>query len=159
MKPQAVSIPKRVFNSINKIQDVHTRQSLLFKLIAFCFESESNYDTTLTEKESVYWDILYPLIVEHNKKKKAEVKKHTFAESMYAEYPVFVEHFKQTSTYKEANGIDLRLIYNTLRLADEKYKYIDWIRVAERWVINNPTKYKNTQPEKTFSRSSKGLHL
>jgi len=80
-------------------------------------------------------------IKDYNTKK---VKKaHTFSESVYHEnLELFTEDFTKTKTYLDNSNIDIEKLFDTLSLADDKYKYTDWLKTAQAWFRRKPSEFK-----------------
>lgn len=73
--------------------------------------------------------------------------KHSFCKSPYFEFSKFEEAFLQTKCYKRYPNLSIEAIHEELMLASDsnsKYKYNNWISVAQSWVNRNPAKYQNS---------------
>lgn len=73
--------------------------------------------------------------------------KHSFCKSPYFEFSKFEEAFLQTKCYSRYPNLSIEAIHEELMLASDsnsKYKYNNWLSVAQNWVNRNPAKYQNT---------------
>jgi DNA-binding Lrp family transcriptional regulator len=80
------------------------------------------------------------------KEKKINKKKPTlipFIESIYNEnFEQFDIDFSKTKTAIENPGIDKKKLFDSLQFSDEaKYRYVDWVKVAQVWYSRNPKQY------------------
>jgi len=74
--------------------------------------------------------------------KQPKIQKHIFADSVFHENePYFETEWMKTESFKSNPLLSIKKIFNTLRLSDEKYKYVNWIKAAENWVLRNPSQY------------------
>jgi chromosome condensin MukBEF ATPase and DNA-binding subunit MukB len=74
--------------------------------------------------------------------KQSKIAKHIFADSVFHENETYFEtEWMKTESFKNNPLLSIKKIFNTLRLSDEKYKYVNWIKAAENWVLRNPSQY------------------
>lgn len=67
---------------------------------------------------------------------------HPFEDSEYSELDIFREAFEKSATFMRNRFIDIDALHQELLLCDsEKYKYSNWIKVAQQWYNRNPKKY------------------
>jgi hypothetical protein len=88
--------------------------------------------------------------------------KHIFKKSPYHAIESFAESFIKTKCFQRYPSIDIELLHEDLCAASASnlaLKYNNWVAAARNWVERNPNRYSKTPSEKTFSRSSKGIHL
>jgi hypothetical protein len=88
--------------------------------------------------------------------------KHIFKKSPYHSIESFAESFIKTKCFQRYPSIDIELLHEDLCAASASnlaLKYNNWVAAARNWVERNPNRYSKTPSEKTFSRSSKGIHL
>ena len=108
----------KLLNNNSEIVNLH--------LESWIFETENNEPEPTKKKQP----------------KQPKIQKHIFADSVFHENETYFEtEWMKTESFKSNPLLSIKKIFNTLRLSDEKYKYVNWIKAAENWVLRNPSQY------------------
>ena len=76
------------------------------------------------------------------KKRKPKRTRHVFSESIYHENEeLFFSDWEKTKTFEANPTLNTKKIFDAIRLSEEKYKYTNWIRAAEKWVLRDISQF------------------